>query len=132
MRGYYPNRLDISLEIAKDGVAKLRFKEWHDFATKEQFTLVSKQTEATAKIIMEQHKHLKLDVDFKVHPKEKSYEILYTGKDVRPGISAIIFELMPQLVRNETDAFKTVEMFVEAIKVALKMELLNISAVKEH
>ena len=125
MKGYLPNRLNISLETDKTGKTKLLFREWHDFTTDEEFQFISEQTQATANAMLQRYAHLKMDVEFKAYPEEKSFEVIYVGKDVRPGINAIFFELMPQLVRNKDDAFKIADLLMQAIKMVVSLQIIR-------
>lgn len=125
IKGYYPSRLNINLEISSNGEKTLKFKEWHDYAGREQFEVISNQTKITSNTIMQQYQHLGLNVKFQENLEEKSFEITYLGKDVRPAINAIFFELMPQLISNEKDAVNTIDLLFQAIKFCLSSQIIQ-------
>ena len=130
IKGWLPNRLTLTLQRGECGKkAKLVFKEWHN-VTDEEFTEIDSYTQATVDKLRKAYSHLNLRVQFKAYPKDKAYEVIYVGKDIRPAISGIIWELMPLLVRNKAEALPALDMLFQAVKVAASLE--DLASHKEH
>lgn len=124
-KGYFPSRLSINLEIADTGEKTLTFLEWHKNLDDKLFEIVLHQTQIVANQILAQNAHLKMDVKFKAFPEQKSFKVTYTGKRIEPAISAIFFELMPQLVSDEKDAFKAINLLFQAVQFCLQTKIVQ-------
>ena len=125
MKGYVPSKLSLNLEIAKDGENKLIFKEWHERISDEEFEKINEQTKISVNTMLEQYAPLGLNVKFTPYETEKGYEVIYTGKNIRPAICAIFGELMPLLVTNEKEAVQTINLMMQIVNFCLKHEIIQ-------
>lgn len=123
MKGYVPSKLEMNLERSADGQSTLIFREWHERIPTDEFQKVSQQTKNLACAMLKKCEDHGLDVQFSENKAEKSYEVIYTGKNIQPAIFAIYSELMPMLVTDEKEAFKTINALIAMINFYLQLEV---------